>query len=231
MQKEYRYFVQPQIDVRTKTIFGYELLIKHRTPQGWRLPESFAALDLGMMSELLVATTRILGQKVQYCAVNVNREQLMDTQMAKAIILSQNQLYPAKLIVELTEEKNQQKGSARVMVPYLRHFIEHGMQVSLDDVGTGDNDYEDIRDLLPLASELKFALQNFRLGIRDAKIQEKLHAWRAISREYGLRLVLEGIETRDDDQMSDRFDIPLRQGYYYGKPQLLRLPGDPLITN
>ena len=37
-----------------------------------------------------------------------------------------------------------------------------------------------------------------------------------------------GIEDAEDDRLSSHFDINLRQGYYYGKPQLLRLPGDPV---
>lgn len=228
MQPIYRYFVQPQLDIRTKTVFGYELLIKQLTPEGWRLPESFTDIDSHTMSELLVATTKILGLKVQYCSVNVSREQLMDTTVAKAIIQSQTQLYPAKLVVELTEEKGPGKYADTSLIPYLRSFIEHGMQISLDDVGTGINDFRSIQEFLPLASEIKFALQNFRTGIKDPKIQQKLHFWHAISREYGQRLILEGIEDEDDAELSSSFNIYLRQGYYYGKPQLLRLPGDPV---
>ncbi|RRK11558.1 EAL domain-containing protein [Lactiplantibacillus garii] len=228
MQPIYRYFVQPQLDVRRRTVFGYELLIKQLTPEGWRLPASFASIDTQVMSKLLVATTKILGLKVQYCSVNVSREQLMDTTVENAIIQSQTQLYPAKLVVELTEEKGPQRYVDTDFIPYLRHFIEHGMQISLDDVGTGINDFKSIQELLPLASELKFALQNFRTGIKDPKIQQKLHFWHAISHEYGLRLILEGIEDQEDAELSSSFDIFRRQGYYYGKPQLLRLPGDPV---
>lgn len=226
MKPIYRYFVQPQLDIRTKTLFGYELLIKQLTPDGWRLPNSFSDIDSKTLSELLVATTKILGLKVQYCSVNVSREQLMDTTVEKAIIQSQIQLYPAKLVVELTEEKGPYCYPDTSMIPHLRNFIEHGMQISLDDVGTGVNDFKSIQEFLPLASEIKFALQNFKTGIKDPRIQQKLHFWHAISEEYGLRLILEGIEDAEDAQMSSNFDINLRQGYYYGKPQLLRLPGD-----
>lgn len=228
MEPIYRYFVQPQIDIKTDTIFGYELLMKQLTTEGWRLPESFTSIDLHVISSLLMETTKILGIKVQYCSVNVSREQLMDTAMTKAIIKSQMQLYPTKLVVELTEEEGPQKYSDSDLIPHLRNFMEHGMQISLDDVGTGDNDFNSIRDFLPLASELKFALQNFRTGIKDPNIREKLLGWQNISKKYGLRLILEGIENEDDSEMSDSLRIDLRQGYYYGRPELLKLPGDPV---
>lgn len=228
MKPIYRYFVQPQLDGKTKTVFGYELLIKELTPEGWRLPESFTAIDPQVISDLLLETTRILGIKVQYCSVNISREQLMDTTVGKAIIQSQKQLYPAKLVVELTEERGPECYPDTRLIPYLRRFIEYGMQISLDDVGTGINDFKSIQEFLPLASEIKFALQNFKTGLKDPKIQQKLHFWHAISEEYGLRMILEGIEDADDAKMSKDFNISLRQGYYYGKPKLLRLPGDPV---
>ncbi|KRO00096.1 EAL domain-containing protein [Companilactobacillus kimchiensis] len=228
MEPVYRYFVQPQFDIRTHTVFGYELLIKQLTSEGWRLPKSFSSIDSNVMSKLLMETTKILGLKVQYCSVNVSREQLMDTMIAKAIIQSQIQLYPAKLVVELTEEDGPRSYPDTGLIPHLRNFVEHGMQISLDDVGTGINDFKSIQEILPLASEVKFALQNFKTGIENPIIQQKLHFWHAISREYGLRLILEGIEDARDSKLSSSFGINLRQGYYYGKPQLLRLPGDPV---
>jgi len=226
LEPVYRYFVQPQIDTDTKTIFGYELLMKQMTPEGWRLPESFSAIDPQITADLLVATTRVLSLKVRYLSVNVNREQLMTTTIAKAIIKSQEQLYPTKLVVELTEDDGPQKYTIADLLPQLKDFINMGMQISLDDVGTGDNYFKDIQELLPLASEIKFALQNFNREFKDPHIQQKIRFWRAISAEYGLRMVLEGIEDHADNRLSKQLGIKLKQGYYFSRPQLLKLPQD-----
>jgi len=222
----YRYFVQPQIDTDTKTIFGYELLMKQMTPEGWRLPESFSAIDPQITADLLIATTKVLSLKVRYLSVNVNREQLMTTTIAKAIIKSQEQLYPTKLVVELTEDDGPQQYTIADLLPQLRSFINMGMQISLDDVGTGDNYFKDIQELLPLVSEVKFALQNFNREFKDPHIQQKIRFWRAISAEYGLRMVLEGIEDHADNRLSKQLGIKLKQGYYFSRPQLLKLPQD-----
>ncbi|WP_407888229.1 EAL domain-containing protein [Levilactobacillus sp. N40-8-2] len=226
MEPVYRYFVQPQIDTDTKTIFGYELLMKQMTPEGWRLPESFSAIDPQITADLLVATTKVLSLKVRYLSVNVNREQLMTTTIAKAIIKSQEQLYPTKLVVELTEDDGPQQYTIADLLPQLKTFINMGMQISLDDVGTGDNYFRDIQELLPLVSEIKFALQNFNREFKDPHIQQKIRFWRAISAEYGLRMVLEGIEDHADNRLSKQLGIKLKQGYYFSKPQLLKLPQD-----
>jgi len=222
----YRYFVQPQINTATKTIFGYELLMKQLTRDGWRLPESFAAIDPQVIADLLIATTKVLSVKVRYCSVNVSREQLMTTPIAHALIKSQEQLYPTKLVIELTEEDGPKKYPVDDLIPQLKRFLKYGMQLSLDDVGTGDNYFTEIQDLLPFVSEIKFALQNFNQQFKDPNIQQKIHFWHAISIEYGIRLVLEGIEDHADNQLSKELGIKFKQGYYFSRPQLLSLPED-----
>jgi len=164
----YRYFVQPQINTETKTIFGYELLMKQLTPDGWRLPASFTAIDPQIVADLLVATTKVLSPKVRYCSVNVNREQLMTTSIVAAITKSQEQIYPTRLVVELTEDDSPRKYTIDELLPQLKKFRDQGMELSLDDVGTGDNYFSEIAELLPLASEVKFALQNFNQDFRDS---------------------------------------------------------------
>ncbi|WP_203640638.1 EAL domain-containing protein [Levilactobacillus andaensis] len=226
MTPVYRFFVQPQIDTATKTVFGYELLMKQLTPEGWRLPKSFVDIDPQITADLLVETTRVLSLKVRYCSVNVSREQLMTTSIANAIIKSQEQLYPTKLVVELTEDDGPQEYQTHDLIPQLQSFLDRGMELSLDDVGTGDNYFWEIEELLPLASEIKFALQNFNQQFKDPNIQQKIRFWRAISAEYGIRMVLEGIEDQEDNRLSKRLGIRLKQGYYFSRPQLLRLPED-----
>ncbi|WP_440971403.1 EAL domain-containing protein [Pediococcus pentosaceus] len=223
---KYRFFAQQQINTATNAVLGYELLIKELTPDGWRLPSSFIDIDTKVFANLLIETTKILGQKVRYCSVNVNRDQLMNTDIAEAIIESQRQLYPTKLIVELTEDVSEREYTPTEIKEQLERFVSKGIQISLDDVGTGHNQFEDIEDFLPLASEIKFAVQNFKSTIQDPKIKQKVRFWNAISSEYNIQLVLEGIEDQADNQLSQSFGISRRQGYFFSKPQLLSLPGD-----
>ncbi|MFC6323007.1 EAL domain-containing protein [Companilactobacillus baiquanensis] len=226
MESIYRYFVQPQVDTNTDTIIGYELLMKEHTPEGWRLPKSFSAIDPEITADLLIKTTKVLSDKVRRLSVNVSREQLMTTSISKAIIESQNLIYPTKLVVELTEDESPKQYSVKEVQSKLKYFLDQGIQISIDDVGTGINLFHNIIDLLPFASELKFALQNFSKKFIDKSMQQKIHFWHAMSREYGLRLIVEGIEDKEDHKLSDKMGVNLKQGYYYSKPQLLKLPHD-----
>ncbi|CAJ1179011.1 EAL domain-containing protein [Companilactobacillus nantensis] len=226
MKNIYRFFVQPQIGSQTKSIIGYELLLKEYTVNGWRIPESFSAIDPEIIADLLIKTTKALSTKSPRLSININRSQLMTTSISNAIVQSQKLLYPTKLIVELTEDDNSKRYSRAEIFSRLKIFWDNNIQISLDDVGSGINQFDDIQQLLPFASELKFALQNFHKRLIDPEMQTKVHFWRAMSNEYNLRLVLEGIENQDDDQLSDKMGIIFKQGYYFGRPRLLKLPND-----
>ena len=200
--------------------------MKQYTNKGWRIPESFSDIDSNIVANLLVRTTKTLSTKVNQLSININRDQLMTTSISNALVQSQKQLYPTRLIVELTEDNNSKTYTHEEILSHMKIFWENNIQVSLDDVGSGLNQYDDIQQLLPFASELKFALQNFSDKLVDREIQNKIHFWRAMSMEYNLRLVLEGIENQNDDQLSDKLGIIFKQGYYFGKPRLLKLPED-----
>ncbi|WP_338214218.1 EAL domain-containing protein [Companilactobacillus muriivasis] len=226
MKECYRFFIQPQITKKTNSIIGYELLMKQYTNKGWRIPESFSDIDSNIVADLLIRSTKTLSTKVNQLSININRDQLMTTSIANALVQSQKQIYPTKLIVELTEDNNLKTYTHEEILSHMKIFWENNIQVSLDDVGSGLNQYDDIQQLLPFASELKFALQNFPNKLVDPEIQNRIHFWHAMSTEYNLRLVLEGIENQNDDQLSDKLGIIFKQGYYFGKPRLLKLPED-----
>lgn len=222
----YRYFIQPQLNKYNNTLIGYELLMKHNTPEGWRPPLHFSDIPSHTLAEVLIATTKLLSLKIGSVSVNLNRTQLMDPEVRKAIILSQSQLRPLKLVVELTEEPGNEQWSNEQLIPLVQQFKDYGMDFSLDDVGTGENKLEHIKSLVPLANEMKFAIQNFSEKLRDPDIESKVIFWRDYCKEHNLRFILEGIEDKNDDRLADSLEIDLRQGYFYGRPHLLKLDGD-----
>jgi len=150
----------------------------------------------------------------------------MDEKVRAAIIESQRILRPLRLVVELTEDTPDKDWSNDEYVSLIKEFINYGMDFSLDDCGTGTNQLDQITDMVPMASEIKFAIQNFGEKLRDPDIESKVIFWRDFSKKHNLRFILEGIEDETDDKLADSLGIDLRQGYYYGKPRLLKLKPD-----
>lgn len=222
----YRFFIQPQLDKVNNSLIGYELLMKKKTPEGWRPPANFSDVPSHTMASLLIATTKLLSLKIGSVSVNINRNQLMDKEVRDAIIEAQRILRPLRLVVELTEDVPDKPWPNSELIPLIKDFIDYGMDFSLDDCGTGVNQLDQIQDMVPLASEIKFAIQNFGEKLRDPDIEDKVIFWRDFCKKNNLRFILEGIEDENDDALADSLKIDLRQGYFYGKPRLLKLKPD-----
>lgn len=224
----YRYFIQPQLNRVNNNLIGYELLMKTYTKHGWRPPVSFSSIPAHTVADVLVATTSKLALKIPSVSVNLNRTQLLDPEVNTALIKAQNFLRPVKLVVELTEEPSDKNITFDQLAPQVERYLARGMELSLDDVDSGDNDFGHVQDLLPFASEIKFALQNFPQSLEDPALHQRVEFWRDLAHQRNLRFILEGIEDVHDDEVATALQIDLRQGYYYGKPHLLRLaPDDP----
>ncbi|MHC6119919.1 EAL domain-containing protein [Companilactobacillus sp. FL22-3] len=222
----YRFFIQPQIDKINNSLIGYELLLKQKTDDGWRPPANFSDVSSHTLASVLISTTKLLSLKIGSVSVNINRNQLMEKEVRDAIIEAQSILRPLRVVVELTEDVPNKPWSNSELIPLIQEFINYGMDFSLDDCGTGVNQLEQITELVPLASEIKFAIQNFGEKLRDSEIEQKVVFWRNFSQQHKLRFILEGIEDEQDDSLADSLKIDLRQGYFYGKPHLLKLEND-----
>ncbi|MCF6160530.1 EAL domain-containing protein [Furfurilactobacillus milii] len=173
-----------------------------------------------------MASTKLLSLKIHSVSVNLDRRQLMNDDIAKSVIDAQERMRPMRVVVELTERVGKVPFTNAELIPQIQQFTNRGMDFSLDDVDSGDNHYNNIKDLLPYADEIKFALQNFKQGLMSPNIRQELDTWLGITHQYNQRLVLEGIEDEVGDDIANEMGINIRQGYYYGKPHLLALGQD-----
>lgn len=222
----YRYFLQPQLDALNNSLIGYELLIRQRVDDKWILPHNFESIPIDVQADLIARTAKKLMLKIGSVSFNVNQGQFIDCTIAQAILNAQKQIYPVNLVLEVTEEVTDEHVTNQQIIDQVHFFDEHGIQLSLDDIGTGLNTYDHLKPILKYASEIKFAMQNFRQEGREAEIPENLKFWKGIADQYKLRLILEGVENQEESDMADDLEIDLRQGWFYGKPHLFKLDGD-----
>lgn len=217
----YRFFVQPQVDRFKQSIVGYETLIRELRDGRWVLPKDFSAIPLTVQLKLLCRCVETLRLKTHYLGFNLNRAQLHNPGVVQRLIEFQKKIYPVRLVIELTEEVCSAANDPICVLKQVKTLHDAGVQVSLDDVGTGENLFERIECLLPFVSEIKVALQNFRHEGNEVMIPKKVHEWQRISNTYHLRFLVEGVENKADQTALDDLKIELRQGCYYGKPHLL----------
>lgn len=222
----YRYFIQPQLNAYTNALIGYEMLIRKFVDGAWQLPSDFASISIKEQISVMAQTAKELTSKIKSVSFNLNRTQFIDPEMSAALIEVQKIISPANLVVEVTEETIDKNVTIAQLKRQIRHFKAHGIQFSLDDVGTGINTYDHISALISAADELKFAMQNYRSAHLEASIQTELTFWQDIAKREKLRFIVEGIEDDSDVSMLNTMNVAYRQGYYYEQPHLFKLKGD-----
>jgi len=214
----YRFFVQPQINQDDNRVFGYEVLLRKQENDTWVLPKHFTDISVTDQAKLLEEAASSLHTAVnnQVLAFNLNNQQLRDPLTLGTIIALKKRIAPAALTIELTEAPTLDE-----MKLFSMSVHQYGIGLVLDDVGTGSNTYENIRFLLPFVDEIKFAMQNLRMSGEGDLIPASLAFWAQTARDFRLRLVLEGVENEQDQELAKQFGITLHQGYLYGKPSLV----------
>ncbi|MFC6323752.1 EAL domain-containing protein [Companilactobacillus baiquanensis] len=215
----YTFFVQPQINYKNNSIFGYEVLLRKQDDEGnWNVPSDFTELPIKEQTALVEKTSSILqtATKDKVLAFNLNNEQANDPLTIGAIITLKKRIDPASLTIELTEAPTLPEIKEISMMLH-----QYDIDLVLDDVGTGSNTYKNVRNLLPYVDQIKFAMQNLRMSGEAEKIPECLSFWVSQAKKYCLNLILEGVEDNSDQNLAEKFGINIQQGYLYGKPSLV----------
>lgn len=216
----YRYFIQPIINKFSDSLIGYEMLIREFINQKWQSPVNFADIPQQVQLNLLTIAAQKLSRKVGFVDFNLTWDQFLDQEFAKILTATQAKISPVTLILEIIEEPTKHQYSTEQIIHQMDYFKQNGILIALDDVDTGSNIYQNIRPFFPFIFEIKFALQNFRTEKRFDQIAPALNHWIDVSNANNLTLIVEGIETPDDDQLLNDLKVTYRQGYYYGKPRL-----------
>jgi EAL domain-containing protein (putative c-di-GMP-specific phosphodiesterase class I) len=149
--------------------------------------------------------------QVNLSAIELEQPDLIDTIKD---VLARTGIAPGRLVLEVTETllvKDAVRG-----VETLQQLRDLGVQLALDDFGTGYSSLSYLRNL-PLDS-LKIA-QEFVEGLvfseHDAAFVRLIVG---LAKTIGLKVVAEGIETREQLDMLREIGCDLGQGYYFSKP-------------
>lgn len=220
-QTRYAYFAQSIVDTNAagNARWGSELLLRIYDAQKarWVLPESF---DISVRRQLSLLQDALTNSGCRRLTLNLTTEQFADTDVAQAIADYRRATPELEaLIVEITQVPHLQ--SVR-RVASIYHAAD--VLVFIDDVGS-DNRYSEVLNVLPFADGVKFAMQNLRHHDTRERMFERIGFWKQVASDNDLSFVLEGVEDRDDLEITrEKFGIRYMQGYYFGKPSLPDAP-------
>ncbi len=221
---------QPQICYSTGKFFGAEALLRWQHPEfGWIAPDTF--IPLAEQSGSIVAiggwvleqvcqqlTTWLKEENMQgfKVAVNLSTVQLHHTSLAVQVarLLEVHQLPAGSLEVEVTETSLMQDvNAAKRNLQALRNIA---VSIAIDDFGTGYSSLSYLKSM-PL-DKIKID----RSFVQDALTSEDdatiVRAIIQLGHSLGLKVLAEGIETKEMEDFVVSLGCDEGQGYYYSKP-------------
>lgn len=218
-----RFWGQPKYADRE--LLGYELFLREAAADQWRFPKDFGVYPAAEIADLLIETVKALGNRAQLLSLNLDRPEFIRDDYVKEMGRAQRACPQVQLCVELTERSG--NVSAEQLIHAASGYASANLWVCIDDVGTGDNELEVVGELAPYVTEYKFALQNFH----DQKdfislVSPLLQFWREQAKINELFFAIEGFETKADLKIAQNYRADILQGYYFGRPSLIKLVTD-----
>jgi diguanylate cyclase (GGDEF)-like protein/PAS domain S-box-containing protein len=220
---------QPKVNLSTGAVVGVEALIRWLRPHRGIVPparfipvaeESGLILPIGRWT-LDSACRQARAWKDEglspvAIAINVSAVELRGKDFLLNVrqILERNRIEPQFLELELTETFMMQDW--RTTAEILRALKELGVRIALDDFGTGYSSLSYMRRF-PIDA-LKIDQSFVRDMTNDADDASIVSAVINMGRSLNMRVVAEGIQTRDQLELLREHRCPEGQGFYFGPP-------------
>ncbi len=219
---------QPQIDLNTTQIVGAEALVRWAHPQRGLLgAEEFLPLvrRYGLMEAVndLVLNTALDDARRWHTAsinipvaINLFGPTLANPDLPTTITraLADRDLNPATLTIEITEQLLlEDVERTRTVLQHLRHS---GIQIALDDFGSGYSSLAQLREL-PV-TEIKLDRDFIAPILTNQRAAAIVAAVIAFAHTLGLKVVAEGVENPDTADLLRTYTCDWAQGYHFSPP-------------
>lgn len=226
---EFELYYQPQYDMKTREISGFEALIRWRNDEmGFIMPSKFikVAEDTHLIisiGEWVVRNACIFLKRLQQegyeditVSVNISMLQLLQTDFVNVILetLEMTNVSPNKLEVEITESLLSENFEA--ITEKMNILKENGVRIALDDFGKGYSSLNYLRKLPISTLKIDKSFIDIISDNEDSRILTDYIV--KIAKSLNLRIVAEGVETQDQFDYLAGLNCDKMQGYLFSRP-------------
>jgi EAL domain-containing protein (putative c-di-GMP-specific phosphodiesterase class I) len=222
---QFALFYQPQIDLPTGEVVGFEGLLRWRHPEfGVKLPDSFIATaeqtgQIAQLTQLVIDTGFKFIKKLKpelSFSLNVSSLCIRDNHLVDTLDSCCNAFHidPHRVVLEFTEKAALENPvHAEDIFGQLK---TNGFRLGIDDSGTG---YADLPDLEKLHfSELKIDKSLVTTMETSSKSRKSIISTIALADSLGLATIAEGIENNLEAIGLRELGCQFGQGYYFARP-------------
>ena len=226
-------YIQPIVSLPDMRLMGFEALIRwHHPTRGMIPPMEFVPvaertnivghLDMMMLQRacrLVPEVQKAAGgiERKLYISVNLSGAHFESEEFSTQIIeaVRESGVDPAQIVLEITESALM--GNAAVAEKVLRNLKAHGLTIALDDFGTGYSSLSYLHrfliDILKIDRSFVSDIHN-----NNSKSLDVVRAIVSLAKTFGLSIVAEGIEFKEDISTLAALGCDAGQGYFFSKP-------------
>lgn len=230
-------FYQPEVELRTRRIIGFEALARWRHPQRGLLPpaefiplaeESGLILPLGEWAMREACRQMMAWRRSEHAAlrearvsVNLSAKHFEQPGLVEYVrqVLGETGLAPRRLRLEVTESSL--IADAESAEATMQELHRLGVGLHMDDFGVG---YHSLHHLQHLPFDTVKIDRSFVEGVaRDRASRQIVGAILELARSLGMDAVAEGIESTKQLEELRKLGCPSGQGYYFGRAMAPRM--------
>ncbi len=224
-RKDFELHYQPQLDLTTGIIVGYEALVRWRHPEKGLIPPiEFipVAEETGLIAPLgdwvlrQACADALNLPEHSFVAVNLSPAQFLLSDMVATVktALLDTGLPAKRLELEITESLLMEDREKTALI--LGEFARMGVSVAVDDFGTGYSNLTYLADLpfQKLKIDRSFVNRMEKEGNTGAIISTIV----GLSRALGVHTTAEGVETEGQATLLRAAGCDVGQGYLFGRP-------------
>ncbi len=226
--EEFILFYQPQHDIKSGELIGYESLVRWQDPEkGLRFPDDFipAAEEFNLISEIGELVLKIGCNDAAIwpdhisVAINVSPAQFINTDIAALCVkyMKQSGLPARRLELEITE--SMMMDNMDEVINTLNAVKQLGIKIAMDDFGTG---YSSLQYMTEMPLDKIKIDRSFTMNIGKSKQADALiKSIVALGHSLDKIVLAEGIEDAEMISLLRDIGCEIGQGYHYGKPMPL----------
>lgn len=226
---EFSFALQPQVEIATGKLFGFEALIRWNHPErGFVPPDEFIPLieNTGNMLKIgywglnkafeILQQLDELGLSDLKIAVNLSASQFLDPDLLP-FLREQIKAFnrnPSQIELELTERTV--VADIEQTLETMRQLKAMGFIFSIDDFGTG---YSSLAYLKQMPVDIIKIDRSFVSGMSDNNADMQIvSSTIAMVQKLGMQVVAEGVETCAQMKLLQSLSCEIGQGYFIARP-------------
>lgn len=225
-RQEFEIVYQPKFNMETEQVTGLEALLRWKREDGYAIsPDIF--IPLAETSGMITTITLYVAEHVFQClwewnmqeidtmpiSINISRIDLCTSEFAARLIELMRQYQIENQAIELEITETSLVLDYEKIVEQLDILRSYGISIAIDDFGTG---YSSLACLRTLPVDVMKIDKVFLKDIVTDEINQSiLKGMLGIADALGLRVVYEGVETKEQVEYLKQFRYKIAQGFYY----------------